>query len=273
VTDSLAVLQRRLHALITQPRPIAEAAEALASVDAGIAPLPRWVQAGSADDAAERVAIYARSHFARLRESLGEDFPCVRAAIGAGEFDRLTVAYLLAHPSTEPSLHTLGRQLPAFLARWRAPDHRADLSELAALEYARLVVFAEADAPLLGADALASLPPDAWPGLTLRTTAACRVVDVHHAVDDVWLAADRGLPLPEVAHAPRALLVWRCAFTVRLRPLAADEERVVRRMLVGLPFAEACELLAANEEEPGSSATRIAPLLRQWITDQLLAAP
>jgi len=52
--------------------------------------------------------------------------------------------YLRLYPSRHAPLSELGRELPAFLRGWAGEGSRADLVDLAALEWARARVFEEA---------------------------------------------------------------------------------------------------------------------------------
>jgi len=44
--------------------------------------------------------------------ALAEDFPALRAVIGARAFEALSIDYLIAHPSRSFSLRNLGSMLP-----------------------------------------------------------------------------------------------------------------------------------------------------------------
>ena len=47
----------------------------------------------------ERLEIYNRQYWFRVLSALAEDFPALRAVVGAKAFDELSIAYLVEHPS------------------------------------------------------------------------------------------------------------------------------------------------------------------------------
>ncbi len=273
--ESLAQLQQRFHRLITQPRPIADAARALAHVDAGAHPVSRWVSETGKVDADERLAIYARSHFARMRDSLREDFPGVRRVLGDERFDALAADYIVACPSTAPSLHEFGATMPGFLREHAAGEARRDLPDLARLERVRGEVFAEASAPLLTEATLASLSPEAWTTLVLRATPACRLLELEHDVSALWSACDSGdaAPLPSPRWRRSTFVVWRRDLVVRHRLVTDDELPALRLLVAGVPFPELCEAFVDDESDLDGPALRAVVALRQWIVDELICAP
>src|SRR5689334_17129302 len=124
-TSPLRELQQRLRALIADP---ATTAGALGDLDERIAELP--IRSDGRLSAAERVRIYARMYFLRLRDALADDYPALRRALGDEAFDALAQRYVTSHPSDRPSLRALGRHLPGFLhADANAPRWHAELAQ------------------------------------------------------------------------------------------------------------------------------------------------
>src|SRR5580658_6232026 len=113
----LASLQREMAAAVMQPltkdenmrttasdgRPMSEVAESF------IAPNSRLT-------AFERLEIYNRQYWYRILGALAEDFPALRALIGAARFEALSIAYLTEHPSRSFTLRNLGSKLAEGLA-------------------------------------------------------------------------------------------------------------------------------------------------------------
>ena len=64
----------------------------------------------------ERLEIYNRQYWFRILGALAEDFAALSAVIGARAFERLSIAYLSAHPSRSFTLRNLGSHLPEWLA-------------------------------------------------------------------------------------------------------------------------------------------------------------
>jgi len=273
-----ARVYRRFYELIAQPQPIAKAAAARGAADSEAAPLCGWIEAEDEDRAAARLGIYAHMYFARLRDSLREDYEVCAALLGEEAFSRVAACYLVQHPSDTPSLRHHGRHFARFLREQRevlrplVGELRGDLAELAELEWARIEVFDAAHAALLRPAALESLSPADWPELALRLVPAVRLVERAHGIEDVWRACNERRALPPPRLAPGTTLVWRRGFVSRHRALPEDEARALRLLVPGASFADLCGVLAEGLEQ-AAAARRAAALLRQWLVDELLSVP
>ena len=65
----------------------------------------------------ERLEIYNRQYWYRIKDSFYEDYPGLRAILGERRFERLACAYLEQHPSQSFTLRNLGR--PSWWNFWR----------------------------------------------------------------------------------------------------------------------------------------------------------
>ena len=63
----------------------------------------------------ERLEIYNRQYWYRVRGALGEDFPALRGVVGARAFEALSIAHLSAHPSRSFTMRNLGSKLTDWL--------------------------------------------------------------------------------------------------------------------------------------------------------------
>jgi hypothetical protein len=177
-----------------------------------------------------RVDIYAEMYFYRLLDCLAEDFRCVRSVVGETRFHNLITDYLLAHPSTHPSLRFAGRHLPTLLETHPVSTDWPFLAELARLEWALLDAFDAADRVPLAAGALERVAPSAWPALRFALAPSVRLLDLRWAVHDVWAHVERGAPAPTPRHAAITLLVWRRDLRVFHRPIDAAERLALERV-------------------------------------------
>lgn len=261
----LRELQLRLRSLIFRHKDASPAA-----IEQAAAALP--IAGDERLSAAERLAIYAGMHFARIRDVLAEDFPATRRA-AAGEFDSLVGAYLDAHPTDDPSLRRAGRHIGAFLSRHPEWIRFAWQPELARLEWEMIESFDAADDATLRPETLASLRPDDWPGLRLRPVASLRRLSFHYPVDRIrerLLAGDG----PRPADPERVQLrVWRQDFTVYLRRLDRTETLALEALERGGTFADLCERVAEDERARDEPASAVLELLRLWLADEILASP
>jgi hypothetical protein len=267
---SLARLQARLFGLITAPESVEKT---LASEGAAARDLEAIVVGDARASAVERLDVYANMYFLRIRDVLADYFPKLRAVLGAAAFHDLVTDYLIAHPSTHPSLRNVGRALSAFIASQvaREPWH----AELAALEWARLDVFDRADAAPLAREPLAALPPDAFADLALSLVPALEVVATRHAVEQTWRALEDGGPAtgaPPAAAPGHGLLVWRRGVVVHHRPLDGLEARALARLKGGCTFGALCADLGRDRADDEAAALA-AGFLGRWLADELLLAP
>jgi hypothetical protein len=271
IDDSLAALQRRFFQLITAPDGVEKG---LAALGLPRADLESAIAGDARASAVERLDVYANMYFFRIRDVLRDYFPKLAAVLGEAAFHNLAVDYLIAHPSRHPSLRYVGAALPPFLAGHPLAAERPWLSELAALEHARLDVFDRADVPLQTREALAALPPDAFAELALPLIPAHEVVPARHQVDRLWRIVDAGETAfePPPARPGHALLVWRRGVTVYHRPVEPPEADGLALARDGASFGSLCAELA-RDADPAQAAQRAAALLGQWLADELLAAP
>jgi len=272
---TFAPLYRRFLALVSQPRPLLEVARQRTVADAGAAPLGAWIAASEDQQAAERLGIYAHMYFARLRDSLRDDYAGVARVAGYTAFEALAVRYLVQHPSNNPSLRYHGRHFPAFLAAQlnAAPAAlRTDLADLAALEWARIEAFdAEAGTPLASCE-LAKLDAEAWADLPLVLLPCCRVVETKHAVTALWLSAERDEEPPPPQRSDERVLVWRRGFGVYHRKVVGDEARALALLARPATFGELCALFD-HGHPTAETALRALAVLKQWLADEILERP
>lgn len=215
-----------------------------------------------------RLAIYRDGYRLRLTEALGEDFPLLRALLGAAAFERLARAYLAACPSRSFTLRDLGRGLPGFLAGRRRPALRAT----AAFEWALLTAFDAADVDTLSAADLAAVPPQGFARLRFGLAPGAQVLRLGWNVPAAWSAwhADGQATPPARLPAPIDCLLWRREERVYFRTLPADEAAALAALRRGRSFAAICGALARAAADAEAPATRAAQLLATWLAEDLL---
>jgi hypothetical protein len=272
-------IERRFLGLVSQPRSIAEAAQALSASDPEGFPLCRWIDAPNEQLAAVRLGIYSHMYFARLRDSLREDFAVFASQVSASAFDRLAAKYLLRHPSRDPSLRYHGQYFPEFLEHGLASreteflELRADSAALCRLEWARIEVFDAPGARLLRRDDLAQLAPASWSELSLRAVPAVRLLVLDFTVHEAWCAVEERARVPEPRARFEALLVFRRGYRVFQRVVSGAEARALALLLNGATFSEICTCFADEEVTLEACAERALSALMQWLADELLMLP
>lgn len=109
----------------------------------------------------ERLEIYNRQYWLRIKDCFYEDYPGLRAILGAARFERLACAYLERWPSQSFTLRNLGRRLVEFLEaepRWTRPLQAPALA-MARLEWAHVEAFDNEAKPPLEVDSLLGADP------------------------------------------------------------------------------------------------------------------
>jgi len=220
---------------------------------------------------AARLDVYAQMYWGRLHDVLHDDFPRLAAHMGRARFTGAVLDYLSANPSAHPSVRHVGDRFAEFIATRPDVQETPVLADLARLEWARVEVFDAPDVAPLGADALGTIPVDAWPHQRFAVIPAIRLLDSAWPVHAVWLAGGAGdLPRTATAGGTR-IRVWRSGAMIQQATMDAAEDAMLRCAMRGEPFATMCEAvvpLVGAERAAGDAA---ACLLR-WIEDGILAA-
>ena len=224
----------------------------------------------------ERLEIYNRQYWYRIKDCFYEDYPGLRAVLGQQKFERLALAYLAQYPSESFTLRNLGRRLIPFLEanpRWIRPRRKPAL-DMARLEWAHIEAFDNEAKPKLTEDSLrgadpASLRLQLQPHLSLLRlgyeldtfliklkqddglrSEASNAIEVHRAVK-------RKKPKLNLQPKPLFLAVHRHENTVYYKRLDAGQFHLLTALQSGATIGEACESLVASGKGDVS-------LVRKW---------
>ncbi len=201
----------------------------------------------------ERLEIYSRSYWSRVLDAFSEDFPGVRALLGAKQFDRLRRRYLADCPSESFTMRNLGRHLAAWMQTNQAmPGANYGIAlDMAKLEWAQIESFDAAEhEPLSPAD-VAGLAPES----ILQLQPHLRLIEVGHEVDTLLLAireaakrkggVPRAVGQKRIAHAlsagPVYIAVHRIDLVVHYKRLDAEMFRLMSALARRGSIAEAIE--------------------------------
>ena len=187
-TAELAALQRAMWTLISRPltaanrmprrwkdgRPTAQLAAQIAKPNDRLTSF-------------ERLEIYSRMYWFRVLDSLYEDCPGLRAALGQPRFMKLIEAYLVKYPSRSFTLRNLPSRLARFIReepQWTQP-HTKLCHDLARFEWARIEVFDSAALPVFTVDDLLDADPAR---LKLNLQPYLQLLQLDYPVDEFILA-------------------------------------------------------------------------------------
>jgi len=221
--------------------------------------------------APRRLAIYYDAYRLRLLEALDSNYPVLHAWMGDDEFEQIGLAYLEAHPSTHFSLRYFGHRLSEYLASAETYRDKPYLAEMAALEWAMSEAFDAQDSPVVGLDAMASIPPEAWPEMRMALHASVRRLDLRWNVPTIWKTIKEEQAPGEVAAGewPEPWLVWRQDLKIFFRSLSVDEAWAIDAARAYEPFASICEGLV-EWIDAQNVALHAAGLLKRWMIDGMI---
>jgi len=276
---SLADLQREMAAAVMTPltadeqmRETAPDGRAMKDVAASfIAPNSRLT-------AFERLELYNRQYWLRVRGALAEDFPAVRAVVGANRFEELSVAYLSVHPSRSFSLRNLGSKLVDWLIanpRWTGRRHALAV-DLARIEWAFVEAFDNAERTPLTLDQIATLDE----GSRLALQPHVQLLALNYPADDIALALhgkekrqtseagvthDDGDPapvrLPRLRRKPTWVAAHRVDLNVYYRRMEREEFQTLAAIRDGHTLGDALEAGFSGSQ---MAETRRAGRVRAW---------
>lgn len=237
---SLELLEHWLVAVSTDPEGAARGVErAAARYGAGtLAELETVVTPGPRLSALERLGIYNDGYFARLVECLRDDYPAVAYALGADVFEGVVRDYIRTHPSRSPSLNAYGADFPTFLCT-RSEPWVHWLVELARLEWALVQVIHAETGTALAPNALAEVPPDAWPRVRFVPKPALELLDMAYPVNAFYQAFRDELEPAAPTPAASSLVVHRAGLVVYRLELAPAMRALLGDLLVGKTLGSA----------------------------------
>jgi hypothetical protein len=138
----------------------------------------------------ERLEIYNRQYWFRVRNCFYEDYPGLRAILGDKQFERLADAYLKNFPSQSYTLRNLGSRLVNFLEanpKLTAP-HRQLALDLARLEWAHTEAFDNEARPSLKTDDLIGMNAAK---IRLRLQPHLTLLKLQNEIDDFLIELKR----------------------------------------------------------------------------------
>ncbi len=201
----------------------------------------------------ERLEIYNRSYWSRVLDAFSEDFPGVRALLGAKRFDRLRRHYLCDCPSESFTMRNLGRHLAPWMEKNRvlAGENYGVALAMAKLEWAQVESFDAAECEPLSPADVATLAPES----RLQLQPHLRLIEVEYEVDALLIAVReaakrnggvaRGFTRKRIADAesesPLYLAVHRFELVVHYKRLDAEMFGLMNALAKGASIADAIE--------------------------------
>jgi hypothetical protein len=267
--SSLLEIQREFARLIMQPMTVREG---MRTSTRGAA--EKFIKPNDRLTSFERLEIYTKSYWFRLIDCFAEDFPGVRAIVGAKRFRRMSEAYLTDCPSRSFTLRNLGSRFGEWLQanpKWLGKRESQLILDMAALEWAHIEAFDEAELPAITPAELAQGGPE----IRLQLQPYMRLLKLHYPVDELAIAVrDKKRTTAKISallKSPRAkaanvfLALHRHEFSVHYRRLEPEAFRILQLLSDGASLDEAISSAFENSEMPEEQQAHNVELwFRTW---------
>jgi len=256
---SLVDLQRAMAAAVMMPLTADEEMRATAPDGREMTEVAAsFIAPNSRLTAFERLELYNRQYWLRILGSIAEDFPALRAVVGAKRFEELSVAYFTVHPSRSFTLRNLGSKMVEWLIdnpKWTG-RRQALAVDLARIEWAFVEAFDNAERTPLTLDQIATLDG----GSRLSLQPHVRLLALNYPADDIALALhgkekrqtseagvrheneeDVPVRLPKLRRRATWVAAHRVDFNVYYRRIECEEYQTLTALRNGHPLGEALE--------------------------------
>ncbi len=212
--------------------------------------------------------IYNHAYQIRLIEVLSLDFPVLKQLLGDDEFEVMGSEFTREFPSCSFSLRTFGKNLSQFLDSDSKYSKYPYLAELAAFEWFLTDVFDVADTPVADVEAMSSLQPTAWPGLTAKLHNSIKWLSLKWNIEALYTALKTNTTMPDIIEHPERIccLIWRQNYSPHYRFLDNDEWLALKTFETH-EFSKLCLILSQTHE---NAALQAATYLKSWLSAGLI---
>jgi len=220
----------------------------------------------------ERLNIYYQAYRLRLIDAMRNDFPALEKYLGEEKFIELANDYITQHPSHNPSLRWLSEHVVKFLRTHHNWNKKLEWQELAAFEWAQVMVFDAPEEATVTIDNIRELPPDRWMNLRLVCHPAMQILQCKTNAPECWsslIKDDKKIEF--IRHKEiQNWLIWRDDLQVVYRPLNKPETWALETFSNQQTFADVCNGLCEWFEEE-QVPMQAAQYLQQWIRSGLIS--
>lgn len=217
-------------------------------------------------------SVYRNGYLRTCVDALGANFPTVKSIVGDDFFKGLALEYVRLHPPTRTTLAGYGQEFPLFLLNSRGSHGLAYLADIAALDYAWLECYFDAEHESLTAgdiDDYVAHGRDITE-LAVHLSAGVRLVTTGYRITDIWVEIRATGKLERVfsaAAAPGNVLVWREDDVISIRSLCEAEFVFLDTLRAGSSLGAAAEAALALDDG-FDVAAHFADLLQHGILNK-----
>jgi hypothetical protein len=192
------------------------------------------------EEAARRIAIYARAVAANLVGALRGAHPVVVRLVGDAFFHEAGIRFARMSPPGSGDLNRFGQGFAAFLARYEPAAGMPWLADVARLDWACHEASMAGEGERLDLTALALVPPESHGALRFSLHPSVRVVRSAWPILAIWEANQPGRDgTPDRDEGEDCVLAWRELQVVRATILDRREADFVEAIAAGACLEEA----------------------------------
>lgn len=196
--------------------------------------LSPWLARGTGEAG---LSVYRNTIAKGCVDALAANFPTVLSMVGEDWFRAAAALFAREAPPTHAALLDYGEDFPSWLGRFPPAQDTPYLVGVAHLDRLRTESLFAAEAPVLTADALAALPPEALAETRLRLHPSVRFAAFDAGLPSLWAAAREGREDLELSETPEALLFIRASHRV----IGEAETEFLRACRDGQTLTQAAE--------------------------------
>lgn len=214
----------------------------------------------------ERVAIYVNGYFARLKDTLKNDYPDLMRIMGPESFSHLSECYIHHNPSTHYSLNYYGQYLSDFLFTTAPYNKKNYLAEIAHFEWYEYLASVALDRPRLTLEHLEQITTSQWPSVCFYLHPSCyfhnaqwnSMAQIERIRSDQKILRSRRLKYPQ------NLLIWNVQQDIHYHYLDPIQNILLQQIAHGAPFIELCAALSEAMDD-SLIPNYIVNELRYWV--------
>ena len=220
----------------------------------------------------ERLDIYRDMYLLRMEEALSIDYPALKHFLGAEQFMRLVARYVDLHPSRSYTLNRLGDGLCEFIAPLDDLPRPEFCHELARLEYALTCVFDAPETPVLKAEGVRAVPPEAWETARLKPVEAFRLLEFNYPVSRYVGGVDEENPFPRLVRKKTWLVAYRHNYNLHRMDLKEPAYHLLSALARGETLGEAIISVSKRTWRPALKEPQLFEWFRDWMAEGLFQA-
>lgn len=196
----------------------------------------------------KRLRVYASAISKRFYDSLEEDYPLLKAQLGAENFKTLIEAFLKTHPSNFHTLAEVGSNLPKYMSESSTPS----LAELARFEWAKICSNSPTET-LKSYSPIASIEQENPELVTLIFDSSVQIFRSSWSVQ-----------LSSLELKPTFLLLYQENFEVRVEEVSPLQFQILEHLLNGKTIGE----MAFVEQEVDMRI--LAESFSEWVKNKVI---